>query len=219
LCVNWYATLKPRQRDLVIIDGRPRHPPDTYNDAPGYPALPSGVREAPATQRSPHREIVEERRDLYNGSRTMGCTCAAPSTKRAGNSRFISQPEPAMKNAAAPGDARDAERPRTWRHVQLLSTQYLNNLVEQCPSESEPGIQAIRRSVGNGFWNRAGRENQEGAAQDWQTRRVQRHDDGTLGRGTCSLTSIRRPEFAHEPAPPCRTNTTTRRFSLLLLCR
>ena len=33
--------------------------------------------------------------------------------------------------AAAPGGARDAERPRTWCRVQVRSIQYLNNLVEQ----------------------------------------------------------------------------------------
>jgi hypothetical protein len=65
------------------------------------------------------------------------------------------------------------------------------------PSESEAtnpadaGIQAIRQRGRNDLWNRVGRENQEEAVQDGQTRRVQCDDDGTVERGTRSLSSVR----------------------------
>jgi hypothetical protein len=73
--------------------------------------------------------------------------------------RFVSQPEPAMKNAAAHRATREMQKVRQCGcQVQVLSIQYLNNLVELGSSESESRIRAIRRSVGTDFWNRADRE-------------------------------------------------------------
>src|SRR6266481_4650248 len=54
------------------------------------------------------------------------------------------------------------------------------------------GIQAIRQRGGNDLRNRASREDQEWAVQDGQARRVQCDDDGTVERGTRSLS----PQFA-----------------------
>src|SRR5260370_40621160 len=53
-------------------DGRPRHFRDAYNDSPVGPALPAGVLERLAGQRSTRRRIGEDGRDLCEGSRTMG---------------------------------------------------------------------------------------------------------------------------------------------------
>jgi transposase-like protein len=100
--------------------------------------------------------------------------------------------------------------------VKIRSSQYLNNGAG--PSESkatnpaDAGIQAIRQCGGNDLRNRASREDQEGAVQDGQARRVQCDDDGTVERGTRSLSpqfaiakhggacpSLRRLEFAPKP--------------------
>jgi hypothetical protein len=59
------------------------------------------------------------------------------------------------------------------------------------PSERPiAGIQAIRPCGDNDLRNRTGREDQEGAIQNGQTRRVQGDDDGTVECGTRSLNPI-----------------------------
>ena len=202
-------------------DGRPRHFRDAYNDSSVGPALPAGVREALAALRSTRRRIVEDGRDLYKGSRTMGVL--VPRRRQSGpNSRFLSQPEPGRERrqivsaqcdeeqsrahqdhvgrlcGLAPGGVRemkeDGELPS---RVKVRSSQYLNNLVELGPSESEAtnpadaGIQAIRQRGGNDLRNRASREDQDGAAQDGQARRVRCDNDETVERGTRRLSAIR----------------------------
>jgi len=79
--------------------------------------------------------------------------------------------------------------------VKVRSSQYLNNLVEQdhrgVKQRIDPGTQAIRQRGGNDLRKRASREDQEGAVQDGQARRVRCDDDGTVERGTRSLSPIR----------------------------
>src|SRR5207249_8909180 len=52
-------------------------------------------------------------------------------------------------------------------------------------------LQAIRQRGGNDLRNRARREDQDGAVQDGQARRARCDNDGTLERGTRSLSPIR----------------------------
>ena len=118
----------------------------------------------------------------------------------------------------APGSARDEGRRRTSVSRQGSIQPVLEQSGGAGPSESEAknptdaGIQVIRQRVGNDFRNRASRKDQEGAVQDGQARRVQCDDDGTVERGTRSLSpqfaiakhggaypSLRRLEFAPEP--------------------
>jgi len=201
-------------------DGRPRHFRDAYNDSPVGPALPAGVREALAALRSTRRRIVEDGRDLYKGSRTMGVP--VPRRRQSGpNSRFLSQPEPGRERrqivsaqrdeehsrahedhvgrlcGLAPGGARDEGRRRTSGSRQGSIQPVLEQSGGAGPSESEAtnpadaGIQAIRQRGRNDLRNRASREDQEGAVQDGQARRVRCDDDGTVERGTRSLSPIR----------------------------
>jgi transposase-like protein len=80
--------------------------------------------------------------------------------------------------------------------VKVRSSQYLNNLVEQdhrrVTQRIRPmlGFKAIRQRGRNDLRNRASREGQEGAVQDGQARRVRCDDDGTVKRGTRSLSPI-----------------------------
>src|SRR5437868_11890075 len=71
LCVSWYTSFKLSLRDLVIMMAD-RGISVTHNDSSVGSALPAGVREALAALRSTRRRIVENGRDLYKGSRTMG---------------------------------------------------------------------------------------------------------------------------------------------------
>src|SRR3984893_7009444 len=93
----------------------------------------------------------------------------------------------------APGGARDEGRRRTSVSRQGSIQPVLEQSGGAGPSESEAtnpadaGIQAIRQRGGNDLRNRASREDQEGAVQDGQTRRVQCDDDGTVERGSRSL--------------------------------
>src|SRR5450432_722339 len=137
------------------------------------------------------------------------------------NGRFLSEPEPgrerrqivsAQRNeehssahedhlgrlcGLAPGGAGDEGRRRT----SVSRPGSIQPVLEQSggagPSESEAtnpgdtGIQAIRQRGGNDLRDRASREDQEGAVQDGQTRRPQCDDDGTVERGTGSLSPIR----------------------------
>jgi hypothetical protein len=79
--------------------------------------------------------------------------------------------------------------------VEVRSSQYLNNLVEQdhrrVKQRIRPmlGFKRFGQCGGNHFRHRASREDQEGAVQDGQTRGVQCDDDGTVERGTHSLSS------------------------------
>ena len=81
--------------------------------------------------------------------------------------------------------------------VKVRSNQYLNNLVEQdhrrVKQRIRPmlGFKRFDNAVGNDLRNRASREDQEGAVQDRQARRVRCDDDGTVERGTRSLSPIR----------------------------
>ena len=82
--------------------------------------------------------------------------------------------------------------------VKVRSSQYLNNLVEQ---DHRRVKQRIRPMLGFKRFdnamvdlrNRASREDQEGAVQDGQARRVRCDDDGTVARGTRSLSPIHNP--------------------------
>jgi len=135
--------------------------------------------------------------------------------------RFLSEPEPGRKCreivsaqsneehlhanedhvgglcGLAPGSARDEGRRRTSLSRQGSIQPVLEQSGGAGPSESEAtnptdaGTQAIRQRVGNDFRNRPRREDQEGAVQDGQARRVQCDDDGTVERGTRSLS----PQF------------------------
>ena len=137
------------------------------------------------------------------------------------NSRFLSQPEPGRERrqivsaqrdeehsrahedhvgrlcGLTPGGARDAGRRRTSVPRQASIQPILEQYGGAGPSESEAtnpadaGIQAIRQRGRNDLWNRASREGQEGSVQDGQTRRVRCDNDGTVERGTRSLSPIR----------------------------
>jgi transposase-like protein len=85
--------------------------------------------------------------------------------------------------ATPPGGARDAEKPRTSCRVQVLSIQYLNNLVEQDHRRVKLGFKRFGEASVPISGIGAGREDQGGGAQDGQSRRVQCHDEGTLERG------------------------------------
>ena len=97
----------------------------------------------------------------------------------------------------APGSARDEGRRRTSAAGEGPLQPVLEQSGGAGPSESEAtnpadaGIQAIRQRGRNDLRNRASREGQEGAVQDGQARRVLCDDDGTVERGTRSLSSIR----------------------------
>src|SRR5712692_4138666 len=66
---------------------------EPYNDPTVGSALPSRIRKALVALRSARRRIVEDGRDLYKGSRTMGVP--VPCRRQSGSdSRFLSQPEP-----------------------------------------------------------------------------------------------------------------------------
>src|SRR5438552_11381629 len=66
---------------------------DPYNDLAVGSALPSRVRKALAALRSARRRLVEDGRDLYKSSRTMGVS--VPRGRQSGpDGGFLSQPEP-----------------------------------------------------------------------------------------------------------------------------
>ena len=100
------------------------------------------------------------------------------------------------KCGLAPGIARDEGRRRTFGSRQGSIQPVLEQSGGAGPSESEAtnpadaGIQAIRQRGGNDLRNRASREDQEGAVQNGQAR-VRCDDDGTVERGTRSLSPIR----------------------------
>jgi hypothetical protein len=77
--------------------------------------------------------------------------------------------------------------------VQVRSSQYLNNLVEQDHRRVKQRIRPILgfkrfdNAVVTISRNRIGREDQEGTVQDGQTRWAQRDDDGIVERGTRRL--------------------------------
>src|SRR6266581_1077418 len=66
---------------------------DPYNDPAVGSALPSRVRKALAALRSARRRLVEDGRDLYKGSWTMGVPVPRGRQSRP-DSGFLSQPEP-----------------------------------------------------------------------------------------------------------------------------
>src|SRR6266849_2380881 len=86
-------------------DGGSRDLGDPYNDPAVGSALPSRVRKALAALRSARRRLVEDGRDLYKGSRTMGV------------------PVPRCRQSGSDGGL--------LGRVKVRSSQYLNNLVEQ----------------------------------------------------------------------------------------
>src|ERR1700674_535295 len=69
---------------------------DPYNDPTVGSALPSRIRKALAALRSARRRIVEDGRDLYKGSRTMGVSVPGRRQSRP-DGGFLSQPEPGRK--------------------------------------------------------------------------------------------------------------------------
>jgi hypothetical protein len=111
LCVSWYTSFQAERAGSGDHDGRSRHFRDAYNDSLVGPALPAGVREALAALRSTRRRIVEDGRDLYKGSRTMGVP--VPRRRQSGpNSRFLSQPEPGRERRQIISAQRDEEHSR-----------------------------------------------------------------------------------------------------------
>ena len=77
-------------------DGGSGDPRDPYNDPTVGSALPSRIRKALAALRSVRGRLVEDGRDLYKGSRTMGVP--VPRSRQSGPDRgFLSQPEPGRK--------------------------------------------------------------------------------------------------------------------------
>jgi len=102
---------------------------------------------------------------LYNGSRKMGVPVRRRQLSGPHNSRFLSQPEAAMKNAAPPGDVKDAERPRTRESRPASIHAVLEQSCRAGPLESEPRIRAIRRSVGADFRDRAAEKINAGTVQ------------------------------------------------------
>src|SRR5450432_1977764 len=137
------------------------------------------------------------------------------------NGRFLSEPEPGCERrqivsaqcneeysrahedhigrlcGLAPGGAGDEGRWRTSGSRPGSIQPVLEQSGGAGSSESEAtnpadaGIQAIRQRGRNDLRNRARREDQEAAVQDRQTWRVQCDDDGTVERGTGSLSPIR----------------------------
>jgi len=148
--------------------------------SPVGPALPSRIRKALVALRSARGRVVEDGRDLYKGSRTMGVP--VPRRRQSGsNGGFLSQPEPGRKCrqivspqrdeehsranedhvgrlcGLAPGSARDEGRRRTSAAGEGPLQPVLEQPGGAGPSESEAtnpahaGIQAIRQRGGNDF--------------------------------------------------------------------
>src|SRR5712692_6287717 len=81
-------------------DGGSRDLRDPYNDPTVGAALPSRIRKALVALRSARGRIVEDGRDLYKGSRTMGVP--VPRRRQRGpNGGFLSQPEPGQIGRAS----------------------------------------------------------------------------------------------------------------------
>jgi transposase-like protein len=112
LCVTWYTSFKLSLRDLVIMMAD-RGIPVTHTTILRWsPVLPAGVREALAALCSSRRWIVEDGRDLYKGSGTMGVP--VPRRRQSGpDGRFLlsrnrdvnaakSFPRSAMKHTRVP---------------------------------------------------------------------------------------------------------------------
>src|SRR5712691_11879815 len=192
------------------------HLRDPYNDPAVGSALPSRIRKALAALRSARRRIVEDGRDLYKGSRTMGVPVPDRRQSRS-DGGFLSQPEPGRKRrqivspqrgeehsgahkdhvgrlccfaSCGAGDERkrrtSGSRPGSIQPV-LEQSGGAGQSESEATNPADAGIQAIRQRGGNDLWNRVGREDQVGAVQDGQTRRVQCDDDGTVERGTRRL--------------------------------
>ena len=72
LCVAWYTSFKLSLRDLVIMMADRGISVTHTTILRMGSALPSRIRKALVTLRSARGRILEEGRDLYKGSRTMG---------------------------------------------------------------------------------------------------------------------------------------------------
>src|SRR5216683_4145081 len=101
-------------------DGGSRDLGDPYNDPAVGSALPSRIRKALAALRSVRRRIVEDGRDVYKGSRTMGVP--VPRRRQSGpNGGFLSQPEPGRERRQIVSAQRDEEHSRAHEdHVGRL---------------------------------------------------------------------------------------------------
>src|SRR6202140_653807 len=108
LCVSWYTSFKLSLRDLVIMMADRGDPRDPYNDPTVGLALPSRIRKAVAALRSARGRLVEDCRELYKGSRTMGVPVSGRQQSRP-DGGFLSQPEPGRKRRQIVSPQRDEE--------------------------------------------------------------------------------------------------------------
>jgi transposase-like protein len=154
LCVAWYTSFELSLRDLVIMMGD-RGIPVTHTTILRWVQryLPEFEKRAGGAS-SVHRWIVEDGRDVYKGSRTMGVP--VPRRRQSeSDSGFLSQPEPRRERRQIVSAQRSEEHSRAYENhigrvcashravremredgelpcrVKVRSSQYLNNLVEQ----------------------------------------------------------------------------------------
>jgi len=197
-------------------DGRSRDLGDPYHDPAVGSALPSRIRKALAALRSLRRRLVEDGRDLYKGSRTLGVPVPCRRQSGPDGGFFLSRNRDvnaaksflrsAMKNTRVPTritlDAYAAshravrEMKQTGelpRRVKVRSSQYLNNLVEQ---DHRRVKQRIRPMLGfkrfdNAVVTISGVELAEKikkrTIQDRQVGRPKGDDVGVVERGTRCL--------------------------------
>ena len=196
LCVSWYTSFKLSLRDLVIMMAdrgigvthttilrwAQRYLPEFEKRWRRYARPVGGSWRMDETYIKVHGQWVYLYRAVDKAGQTVDFFLSRNRDVNAAKSFLRS----AMKNTRVPTkitlDAYAASH-RAVREmkesgelpgrVQVRSSQYLNNLVEQ-----------------DHFWHRVGREDQEGAVQDGQTRRVQCDDDGTVERSTRRLSSF-----------------------------
>src|SRR5713226_4579172 len=92
LCVSWYTSFKLSLRDLVIMMAD-RGISVTHTTILRWVQRYLPIRKALEPLRSVRRRLVEDGRDLYKGSRTMGVP--VPGRRQSRPDRgFLSQPEP-----------------------------------------------------------------------------------------------------------------------------
>ena len=221
LCVSWYTSFKLSLRDLVIMMADrgisvthttilrwvQRYLPEFEKRWRRYARPVGGSWRMDETYIKVHGQWVYLYRAVDKAGLTVDFFLSRNRDVNAAKSFLRS----AMKNTRVPTkitlDAyaashravremkADGELPR---RVKVRSSQYLNNLVEQDHRRVKQRIrpmlarlQAIRQRGGNDLRNRARREDQDGAVQDGQARRARCDNDGTLERGTRSLSPIR----------------------------
>jgi hypothetical protein len=188
LCVSWYTSFKLSLRDLVIM-ARPV----------------GGSWKRDETYIKVHGQWVYLYRAVDKTGQTVFLSQLEPLRERGQVVSAESNEDHSRANedhlgrlcGLAPGGARDEGRRRTSVSPQGSIQSVLEQTRGAGPSESEAtnpadaGIQAIRQCGRNDLRNRVSRENQEGAVQDGQARRVRCDDDRTVERRTRSLSPIR----------------------------